>query len=213
MRKIRQRVLTYLIIGALTSMGFPNLSQAQEPRVQEAQSEKEVVVDGSEADIPEAVPSSAVNLLAQRLGSVEVEAAVPVVRPGSKHNGVGSLNTSKYLNPLYRPDLSAFSLGDFRLPVVPQPQTSSRKKSKAGGLIIGLIGLGLIGGGAYLAATSKPVEHFIPAMTTCTGVFPNQRCFTTPRRSLGKTINGGRYGGFGLIVLGMGVAVAGFGKM
>ncbi|MCI0422145.1 MAG: hypothetical protein L0312_23440, partial [Acidobacteria bacterium] len=62
-------------------------------------------------------------------------------------------------------------------------------------------------------ATSKPLEIFAPPLTTCTGVFPNQRCTTIPRKKIVTGPNAGRYAGFGLIVLGMGVAVAGFGKM
>jgi hypothetical protein len=185
-------------------------AQDQAPKLRDREEQPANEIAGSElgAIKPQIISSAALDLGILRLESAEGANAAPSIR-----QSLSLLNTSGFPSTLTRPRFSPDAIKDFRLPVEPQPQTSSGKKSKAGGLIIGLIGLGLIGGGAYLAATSKPVEHFIPAMTTCTGVFPNQRCFTTPRRSLGKTINGGRYGGFGLIVLGMGVAVAGFGKM
>ena len=205
----KQRLLAMLSAICLTLSPVARAQdQEAKPCGRDEQTANEIAGSEFVAIRPQIISSATLDL-----GILGLEPAGSVTAAPPVRQRFSLPNTFGFPVTLSRPKFTADAARDFRLPVEPQLRTPSGKKSKAGGLIIGLIGLGLAGGGAYLAATSKPVEHFVPSLTTCTGVFPNQRCMTTPRRGIGPSINAGRYAGFGLIALGMGVAVAGFGKM
>jgi len=210
--KTRRLLATITAICLLLSPVLAPVARAQDqaPKLRDREEQPENGIAGSEfvAIKPQIISSAALDL-----GILRLEPAVGADAAPSIRQGFSLPNTFGFPATLSRPKFSADAVRDFRLPVEPQPQTSSGKKSKAGGLIIGLIGLGLVGGGAYLGATSKPLEIFAPPLTTCTGVFPNQRCTTIPRKKIVTGPNAGRYAGVGLITLGIGVAVAGFRKM
>jgi len=210
--KVWRRMLAYLLAGTLIGVEFPSQIQAQDSRAPEAQSAKESTENKFVAVRSQIVSSPAIDLGILRLEAVGVEAADSSVRPVNENNRAAFLNNSKYLSALYRPRFSADAMKDFRLPVEPQPQPPSGKKSKAAGLVQGLFGLALAGGGWYWAAKSEPYEIVTPGFTYCTGIMANGCVKTSPRRT--KTgVNLGMYAGIGLVGFGVGVAIAGFRRM
>jgi hypothetical protein len=119
------------------------------------------------------------------------------------------LATLKSLNALARSQFSTIAMNELGQTVVPQPQTTPGNKSKAGGLVMGFIGLALIGGGAYLAVNAKPMESVLPPSSSCIGNPP--RCTSIPGSRVRLGVNPAmRYGGVAVAGLGFWLAVAGF---
>jgi len=181
--------------------------QAPKPRDREEQPANEIAGSGFVAIKPQIVSSAALDL-----GILRLESAGDVDTATSVRQSLSLLNTSGFPSTLTRPRFSREAIRDFRLPVEPQPQTPSGKKSKAGGLALGLFGLAIAGAGGYLGAKSKPYEIVTPGLP-CNGLTPNGQCLEIPTKRIKTGANPGMWMGIGLVGLGLGVAVAGFRRM
>jgi hypothetical protein len=181
-------------------------AQDQAPKLRDREEHSANEIAGSEfvAIKPQIISSATLDLGILRMESTGGVAATPSVR-----QSLPLLNMPGFVGTLSRPGFPTGAVRDFRLP---QPQTPSGKKSKAGGLAQGLFGLALAGGGWYLAAKSEPHEIVTPGFTFCTGAMGNGCVKTLPRRT--KTgVNLGMFAGIGLVGFGVGVAIAGFRRM
>jgi hypothetical protein len=179
--------VVHLLLAALIGAGLsPAFAHTAPPAADAAESAKETVAEnvGERADDANAFTFSAWRrlhgrtLLAAPAPSSPASLSRGSTPPSAPPSGAQEDFRAELDRALARPappDLKALS----RHSLAPRPQSGSQK-SKKGPVTAILIGLGLIGGGAYLMATYKQP-------TTLTGLFDEEQ---PNRRAIGATFVG-----------------------
>jgi hypothetical protein len=187
-RRISRRAGAYLLLSLLISTGLPRCAYAQETRAREQQpaSGKEAsAVDGSALT----TVASAADLAGENLPDEANEVGGDNKWPeGKKADSLANLRRqlaavkeSRFSPPAFTGDLRDIS--PYYVPSA--PQSGSGKKVKKGPLVAGLIGLGLVGAGAYMVATYERPSTLIGLLDEPP---TNRRSMGIAMMSLGATV-------------------------
>jgi hypothetical protein len=155
-----QQAVTCLVFASLISVGAPRPAHAQEARARDQQpaATSEAPVTDGDALIKGAVVAG-VNDSAEESPVKEVRKGGDRLIGGKEADSLARLReqlavtgANRFLRPAVKLDPKLAS----RYSVPSPPQSGSGKKVRKGPLTAALIGLGLIGGGAYFIATPNP---------------------------------------------------------